>query len=109
MKRFIIEQSGEEFYTSRSGLALVGLSLNRFTSLSTAVVVIDALGDLIAGGINIIRSYCALLAQGMRESVLVTARHRFIYGGQWHLPKRDEPMEGRPDTATTPKCAHFLL
>jgi len=31
MKRFIIEQSDEEFYTSHSGLALVGLALNRFT------------------------------------------------------------------------------
>jgi hypothetical protein len=33
MKHFIIEQSDDEFYTSPSGLALVGLALNRFTSL----------------------------------------------------------------------------
>src|ERR1039457_814822 len=32
MKRFIIEQSEEKFYTSHSGLALVGLAMNRFTS-----------------------------------------------------------------------------
>jgi hypothetical protein len=33
MKRFIIEQSNKEFYTSHSGLALVGLCVNRDTSL----------------------------------------------------------------------------
>lgn len=70
MKRFIIEQSDEEFYTSHSGLALVGLALNRFTSLSTALVVMDAPGDLIAG-IDIIRSYCALLAQGKSDFIAV--------------------------------------
>ncbi len=31
MRRFIIEQSQEEFYSSHSGLALVGLCLNKFT------------------------------------------------------------------------------
>ncbi|MFZ3207524.1 MAG: IS1380 family transposase, partial [Geobacteraceae bacterium] len=56
MKRFIIEQSNEEFYTSHSGLALVGLGLNRFTSLSSALADIGAPGDLIAD-IDIIRSY----------------------------------------------------
>lgn len=33
MKRFHIEKSKDEFYTSHSGMALVGLCLNRFTSL----------------------------------------------------------------------------
>lgn len=70
MKRFIIEQSDEEFYTSHSGLALVGLALNRFTSLSSALAVMDAPSDLIAG-IDIIRSYCALLAQGKSDFVAV--------------------------------------
>jgi hypothetical protein len=28
MKRFIIEQSDQEFYTAHSGLALVGMALN---------------------------------------------------------------------------------
>jgi|GEM_PF-4823959 len=35
MKRFIIECSADEFYTSHSGLALVGIGMNRFTSLNT--------------------------------------------------------------------------
>jgi hypothetical protein len=33
MKHFAIEQSDEEFYTSHSDISLVGLALNRFTSL----------------------------------------------------------------------------
>jgi len=31
MKRFIIAQSDKEFYTSHSGLALVGLCVNKFS------------------------------------------------------------------------------
>ena len=38
MKRFIIEQSDEEFYTSTSGISLVGLGLNRFTNLVSSLV-----------------------------------------------------------------------
>ena len=34
MKRFILEQSDDEFYTSHSGLALAGLCLNRYSNLS---------------------------------------------------------------------------
>jgi len=33
MKRFITEQSDEELYTVHTGLALVGLCLNRFTTM----------------------------------------------------------------------------
>jgi hypothetical protein len=33
MKRFIIEKSADGFYTSHSGLVLISLCLNRFTSL----------------------------------------------------------------------------
>jgi len=70
MKRFVIEQSDEEFYTSHSGLALVGVALNRFTTLATAMKVMDAPGDLISG-LDIIRSYCALLAQGKSDFVAI--------------------------------------
>ncbi|MEI6704090.1 MAG: IS1380 family transposase, partial [Deltaproteobacteria bacterium] len=70
MKRFIIKQSDEEFYTSHSGLALIGLALNRFTSLTTALKVMDAPGDLISG-LDIIRSYRTLLAQGKSDFVAI--------------------------------------
>jgi hypothetical protein len=92
MKRFIIEQSDEEFYTSHSGLALVGLALNRFTSLSTALVVMDAPGDLIAG-IDIIRSYCALLAQGKSDFIAVE-QYRDDDFFREALGNKDIPSEG---------------
>ncbi len=37
MRRFILEQSDTEFYTSHSGLALVGLCLNRYGQLNQAL------------------------------------------------------------------------
>lgn len=92
MKRFIIEQSDEEFYTSHSGLALVGLALNRFTSLSSALTVMDAPSDLIAG-IDIIRSYCALLAQGKSDFVAVE-QYRGDDFFRESLGNKDVPSEG---------------
>lgn len=92
MKRFIIEQSDEEFYTSHSGLALVGLALNRFTSLSSALAVMDAPGDLIAG-LDIIRSYCALLAQGKSDFVAVE-QYRDDDFFQEALGNKEVPSEG---------------
>ena len=75
MKRFEIEQSDEEFYTSHSGMALVGLAINRFTSLSSALTIMNAPGDLIAG-VDIIKSYCALLAQGKSDFTAVEQYRR---------------------------------
>jgi hypothetical protein len=92
MKRFIIEQSDEEFYTSQSGLALVGLALNRFTSLSTALAVMDAPSDLIAG-IDIVRSYCALLAQGKSDFVAVEQYRKDDFFRE-ALGNKDVPSEG---------------
>ncbi len=37
MKRLIIEQSTTETYTSHSGLALVGLCLNRYSTIHKAL------------------------------------------------------------------------
>jgi hypothetical protein len=91
MKRFIIEQSDEEFYTSHSGLALVGLALNRFTSLSSALAGMDAPSDLIAG-IDIIRSYCALLAQGKSDFVAVEQYRRDDFFRE-SLGNKDVPSE----------------
>ena len=43
MKRFIIEKSEDEFYTSHSGIALIGLCLNRYTSLSKRLAGVSSL------------------------------------------------------------------
>jgi hypothetical protein len=41
LKKFILAQSEKEFYTSNSGLALVGLCLNKFCSLPMNVEITD--------------------------------------------------------------------
>ena len=34
MKRFILEQSKDEFYTAHSGLALIGLCINKYSDMA---------------------------------------------------------------------------
>jgi len=70
MKRFQIEQSNEEFYTSHSGNALVGLSLNRFTTLASSLATTVPTDDVISHG-DIIRSYCGLLSQAKSDFVAI--------------------------------------
>ena len=63
MRRFIIEQSNEEIYSVHSGLALVGLCLNKFTSLESQLN--KALGK--CRGIShsdVLKSYAGLLCMG---------------------------------------------
>jgi Transposase DDE domain group 1 len=70
MKRFQIEQSDEEFYTSHSGNALVGLSLNRFTTLASSLATTVPTEDVISHG-DIIKSYCGLLSQAKSDFVAI--------------------------------------
>lgn len=63
MKRFIIEDSDEEFYTSTSGISLIGPALNRYTDLASFVAKAVPLSNGISHA-DVIRSFCALLAQG---------------------------------------------
>lgn len=71
MKKFIIERSDDEFYTSHSGLALVGLGVNRFTKLSgklsRAIPGTKTISD-----IDVIRSYIGLLALGKSDYEAIT-------------------------------------
>lgn len=63
--RFQIEQSDHEFYTSQSGMALVGLAINRFTSLvSRATTAAPCRGIATA---DVLRSYLGLLCQGKSD------------------------------------------
>lgn len=67
MKRFIIEKSEDEFYTSHSGAALIGLCLNRFTTLPKRL---DAVSKLKKGAIShadVVRSYIGLLCLGKSD------------------------------------------
>ena len=66
MKRFILEQSETEFYTSHSGLALVGLCLNRYGQLNQAL----EKGIPLRHGIShadIIKSYMGTLCLGKSD------------------------------------------
>jgi hypothetical protein len=72
MKQFIIAQSKKEFYTSNSGLALVGLCLNKLCSLPAKAM--DSLPRKIGGiGLDdILRSYVGLLTMGKSDFEAVT-------------------------------------
>ncbi len=70
MKRFILEQSGRDVLTSHSGLALVGLCLNRHSNLPAR-----ADEQLPCQGISsadVIRSYSGLLCLGKNDFEAIT-------------------------------------
>ncbi len=72
VKQFIISQSKKEFYTSNSGLALVGLCLNKLCSLPTKAI--DAFPRKVGGiGLDdILRSYVGLLTMGKSDFEAIT-------------------------------------
>lgn len=77
MKRFIIAQSDKEFYTSHSGLALVGLCVNKYCSLpakATEAFPVSP-GSNGIGLDDIVRSYIGLLATGKSDYEAIT-NHR---------------------------------
>ncbi|MFQ5843048.1 MAG: IS1380 family transposase [Thermodesulfobacteriota bacterium] len=74
MKRFIIAQSEKEFYTSHSGLALVGLCINELCSLpdkAREAFPISTKNNGI-GLDDIVRSYIGLLTMGKSDFEAVT-------------------------------------
>jgi hypothetical protein len=81
MKRFIIAQSDKEFYTSHSGLALVGLCVNRLCSLpakAKEAFPVSA-GNNGIGLDDILRSYIGLLATGQSDYEAVSNRRADEY------------------------------
>ncbi|WP_029918107.1 IS1380 family transposase [Pelobacter seleniigenes] len=63
--RFKIEQSKQEFYTSNSGLALTGVALNRFTTLTSRVDKAAPKRGIATS--DVVRSYLGLLCQGKSD------------------------------------------
>lgn len=63
--RFTIEQSDTEFYTSQSGMALVGLAVNRFTSLASRVAKAAPCKGIATA--DVLRCYLGLLCQGKSD------------------------------------------
>ena len=75
MKRFIIEQSDDEFYTSHSGMALIGLCLNRFSKLAEVTGRKMGKNSNVITDADILRSYLGLLCLGKSDYEAVTAMH----------------------------------
>lgn len=84
MKRFIIEQSDKEFYTSHSGLALIGLGINRYSKLPAeagkAFPVTKGTNGI--GLDDILRSYLAMLCLGQTDYEAVTNKRNDEYFNQ---------------------------
>jgi len=81
LKRFIIEQSGKEFYTSHSGLALIGLSVNRYSALPAAARKAFPVtkGTNGIGIDDILRSYLGMLSLGQTDYEAVTNKKNDDY------------------------------
>ena len=71
MKRLILEQSNDEFYTSHSGLALIGACINRYSDLGRQVSRLAGSSGQIAE-IDILRSYLGLLCLGKSDFQAIT-------------------------------------
>jgi hypothetical protein len=72
MKRFIIEKSKDEFYTSHSGAALIGLCMNRFTSLAPRLGAVSQLKKGSIDHADVVRSYIGLLCLGKSDFEAIT-------------------------------------
>jgi hypothetical protein len=73
MKRFILEQSDDKFYTSHSGLALAGLCINRYSDLSRVVGRKMEKNTNLISHSDLLRSYLGLLCLGKSDYEAVTA------------------------------------
>ena len=78
MKRLILEQSSDEFYTSHSGLALAGACINRYSDLGRCVGRVAKGSDHIAE-IDILRSYLGLLCLGKSDYQAIAAMREDDY------------------------------
>lgn len=65
LPRFTIEQSDKEFYTSNSGMALVGLALNRYTALASRVTKAAPCRGIATA--DVLRCCLGLLCQGKSD------------------------------------------
>jgi len=79
MKKFIIEQSRDEFYTSHSGLALIGLFLNRYSELPQQIARRRTKGQDKKSHADIVRSMVGLPCLGKRDFEAVTAMGDDVY------------------------------
>ena len=79
MKRFIIEQSDNEFYTSHSGLALIGLCINRFSDLPKQVAGKMTKGQDKISHTDVVRSMLGLLCLGKSDFEAISSMRDDTY------------------------------
>jgi hypothetical protein len=79
MKRFIIEQSDNEFYTSHSGLAIIGLCINRFSDLPKQVAGKMTRGQDKISHTDIVRSMLGLLCLGKSDFEAISSMRDDTY------------------------------
>ncbi|OKY74992.1 MAG: hypothetical protein BM485_11225 [Desulfobulbaceae bacterium DB1] len=78
MKRFTFEQSDDEFYTSHSGLALVGLCINRYSGLPLQISK-KMKGNDVVSHTDIVRSFLGLLCLGKSDYEAISAMRNDTY------------------------------
>ena len=103
MKRFIIEKSTDEFYTSHSGLALVGLGVNRHTSLTAKLK--RAIPDTKEiSNTDVVRSYIGLLSLGKSDYEAIADMKEDLYFKQAlgikNVPSPETLRQRLDETAT---------
>ena len=77
MKNFTLEQSETEIYTSHTGLALVGLCLNRYGNLNKALKVIPQRHGMAHS--DIVKSYIGPLCLGKSDFEAIENRRHDAY------------------------------
>ena len=107
MKRFVIEQSDDEFYTTHAGLAFIGPALNRFTSLATELAKLGAPADLISN-MDVIASYCALLAEGKSDYAAIEQHRKDDLHFRESLGIKNVPSEATLRQRMDEHAAQFL-
>ena len=107
MKRFVIEQSEDEFYTTHAGLAFIGPALNRFTSLAAELAKLDAPADLISN-MDVIASYCALLAEGKSDYAAIEQHRKEDVHFRESLGIKNVPSEATLRQRMDEHAAQFL-
>ena len=112
MKRLILQQSNDEFYTSHSGLALIGACINHYSDLGRQVGRLAGSSGQIAE-IDILRSYLGLLCLGKSDFQAITSMRDDKYFqhalGIGRLPSAERMRQRLDEGAATglvPLVAH---
>jgi hypothetical protein len=98
MQRFIIERSKDEFYTSHSGLALVGLFLNRYCNLGAKLdkaAPVSSIGILSS---DVVKAFIGLLCFGKTDYEAITDKKGDSFFKK--IPGSQEDPVGRDVAAT---------